>query len=89
MDAILRQHYRGSPVAVRVQRAHESAFQAAELLARAGESKNCQLMILIVTGGGLEAAQGSPWPANVVAIESTRSQLAKLLDVPALRASID
>ncbi|HWO08466.1 MAG TPA: site-specific DNA-methyltransferase, partial [Polyangiaceae bacterium] len=83
MDAILRQQYRGAPVAVRVQRAGEPLHEAAELLARAGESKRCQLMILIGTTGG--AAVGPrPWPDRVVAIESTRRQVAKLLATPAL-----
>jgi site-specific DNA-methyltransferase (adenine-specific) len=85
MDAILRRQYRGRPVAVRVQRAGESVERAAELLAQAGESKSCQLMILIVTADGAHGAQtDSRWPERVVAVDSTRRQIAKLLDLPAL-----
>jgi site-specific DNA-methyltransferase (adenine-specific) len=85
MDAILRRQYRGRPVALRVQRADESVERAAELLARAGESKRCQLMILIVTADGAHAAHtDSLWPERVVAVDSTRRQIAKLLDLPAL-----
>jgi site-specific DNA-methyltransferase (adenine-specific) len=87
MDAILRQHYQGRPVAVRVQRPKESVEQAAELLARAGDSKNCELMILIVTDAGAgPATSDSSWPERVVAVDSTRRQIAKLLDLPALAA---
>ncbi len=82
IDAILRRLYRGRPVAVRVQRPDESAEQAAELLARAGASKGCELMILIVTGAvGVGAAS---WPERVVAIDSTSRQVANLLELPTL-----
>jgi site-specific DNA-methyltransferase (adenine-specific) len=86
MDAILRRQYQGRPVALRVQRPHESAEQAARLLARAGESKKCQLMILIVTTEAARTvADADPrWPERVVAVESTPRQIAKLLDLPAL-----
>ena len=87
MDAILRQQYRGAPVAVRVQRAGETAHEAAELLARAGASKHCQLMILIVTARAAEVGQW-PWPEHVVAIESASRQVAKLLAAPML-AGVD
>jgi site-specific DNA-methyltransferase (adenine-specific) len=88
MDAILQRQYRGRPVAIRVQRRHETPLEAARLLARAGASKRCELMILIVTAeqvpGPVEAAA---WPAGVVAVESTRRQIAKLLEQPASPAA--
>jgi site-specific DNA-methyltransferase (adenine-specific) len=85
MDAILRQHYRGRPVALRVQRAEESASQAAALLARAGDSKQCQLMILIITHGESRgAAADASWPERVTAVDSAGRQIAKLLELPAL-----
>jgi site-specific DNA-methyltransferase (adenine-specific) len=85
MDAILRRLYRGRPVAVRVQRPNESAEQAAELLARAGESKSCELMILIVTGDdAVGVSSVSSWPPRVVAIDSTSRQVANLLELPTL-----
>ncbi|HTV17189.1 MAG TPA: site-specific DNA-methyltransferase [Polyangiaceae bacterium] len=80
MDAILRRQYRDRPVAVRVQRPHETPLEAAIALARAGESKRCALMLLIVTDddpGGSAACDA--WPARVVAVDSTRRQIAKLL----------
>ncbi len=80
MDAILRQQYGGCPVALRVQRPSESALEAAELLARAGQSKNCKLMILMLTRVGDTSLAPSRWPANVVTIESTSLKLAQLLD---------
>ena len=78
IDAFLRQHYAGAPVALRVQRAHESAEEAADHLARAAESKGCRLSIVIVTGA---LVPGTRWPEGVVAIESTSRQVAKLLAV--------
>lgn len=87
IDAILRRQYRGRPVAVRVQRAHETPRQAATLLARAGASKRCELMILIVTAPpGPDEAERGTWPAGVVAVDSTGRQIAKLLEQPALSA---
>jgi site-specific DNA-methyltransferase (adenine-specific) len=80
MDAILRQQYRGSPVPVRVQRPHESLQEAAELLSRAGTSKNCQLMIVIATHDRGPASQRAPWPERVISVDSTSRQVAKLLE---------
>jgi hypothetical protein len=80
MDAILRRQYRGKPVALRVQRPDESAEQAAQLLARAGESKSCALMILVLTRGPEPTAPNPRWPANVVAIENSATQIARVLD---------
>jgi site-specific DNA-methyltransferase (adenine-specific) len=79
MDAILREQYRGRPVAVRVQRAGESAEQAAELLERAGRSKLCELMILVLTDGSRSAERSASWPPAVVAIESTSAQVRRAL----------
>jgi site-specific DNA-methyltransferase (adenine-specific) len=87
IDAILRQQYRGAPVAVRVQRPGEAPHEAAALLARAGESKHCQLMILITTADGATVGQ-RPWPERVVAIDSTSRQVSKLLASPALAAGV-
>ncbi len=87
MDAILRQKYRGQPVAVRVQRPQETREQAALALARAGGSKNCQLMILIVTDTRSGAQPPATLPDKVVAVDSTRCQIAKLLETPALAAA--
>jgi site-specific DNA-methyltransferase (adenine-specific) len=87
MDAILRRQYLGRPVAVRVQRPHESVAQAARLLARAGESKNCELMLLIVTNATADVTGPGTdvcWPERVVAVESTCYRIAKLLDLPTL-----
>jgi site-specific DNA-methyltransferase (adenine-specific) len=80
MDAILRRQYRDRPVAVRVQRRHETALEAAQLLARAGASKGCELMVLIVTAETEQSADLGAWPARVMAVDSTRRQIAKLLE---------
>jgi site-specific DNA-methyltransferase (adenine-specific) len=93
MDAILRQQYRGAPVPLRVQRPHESLQEAAELLSRAGSSKNCQLMIVIATHDGGTDRQHAPWPERVISVDSTSRQVAKLLETALLevvaRADLD
>jgi hypothetical protein len=63
-----------------VQRPGESALGAATLLARAGASKGCELMILIITGAEPSAIDAADWPPSVVTVESARRQIAKLLD---------
>ena len=78
IDAILREPYLERPVAVRVQRSGESAREAAELLARAGHTKQCKLMILVVTDPPTEH-DSMPWPPHVVAIESPAAQVARAL----------
>jgi site-specific DNA-methyltransferase (adenine-specific) len=79
MDAILRQQYLGRPVALRVQRRGEPAEQAAQLLARAGQSKKCALMILVLTDAKDCKVTTSRWPANMVVIENTTTQIARAL----------
>ncbi len=80
MDAILREQYRGRPVAVRVQRPGESVEQAAELLERAGRSKHCELMLLVLTDGSPGSGRAKPLPPAVVAIESTGVQVRRALN---------
>jgi site-specific DNA-methyltransferase (adenine-specific) len=87
MDAILRRNYRGRPVAVRVQRPHETRERAAASLARAGASKKCELMILIVTDSGGAAAPGAGWPEKVIVVENAPGQIARLLETHALAAA--
>lgn len=80
IDAILRQQYLGRPVALRVQRPDESPERAAQLLASAGASKQCLLMLLVVTNPEGAALSAREWPANIVAIESTAAQVTQLLN---------
>jgi site-specific DNA-methyltransferase (adenine-specific) len=82
IDAILRRHYRGRPVALRVQREGESLRSAAELLARAGASKRCRLMVLVARGADAAhaASPAEPsWPDNVIVLHSPRAQLDRAL----------
>ena len=70
IDAILAENRQGRPVPIRVQRRHESVSEAASLLARAGQTKRAQLMILVVTHRGSELPFGEVLPAGVVTVES-------------------
>jgi len=49
IDAILKEHFAGKPVFIRVQREHESLQEAASLLAKAMARKQSQRSILIQT----------------------------------------
>jgi site-specific DNA-methyltransferase (adenine-specific) len=75
IDAILAQNFNGQPVPVRVQRTHESALEAAAILASAGRTKNAALMVLVVTHRGGDLALGQSLPAGVIAVESPALQI--------------
>ena len=48
IDAILTKQYRGAPVAMKLQKATETAAEAAALLQAAGKKKNCRMTVLIL-----------------------------------------
>lgn len=79
IDAILVEQYLGCPVPVRVQRDHESVHEAAALLDKAGKSKHAKLMILIVTEPRPAGNYTSSLPLEIVAIESTSAQIARVI----------
>lgn len=69
IDGILKTYYRNAPVAVKIQKKHESLQEAADLLCRAGNKKRCSFLVLVRTSrsaGDQEAAV----PANMIVMES-------------------
>lgn len=69
IDGILKTYYRNAPVAVKIQKKHESLQEAADLLCRAGNKKRCSFLVLVRTSrsaGDQEAAV----PANMIVMDS-------------------
>ena len=65
----LKTYYRNAPVAVKIQKKHESLQEAADLLCRAGNKKRCSFLVLVRTSrsaGDQEAAV----PANMIVMDS-------------------
>ena len=48
IDAILRQHYLGKPVAVKLQKESESIVDAISLLSEAGKKRCCSFLVLVL-----------------------------------------
>lgn len=48
IDAILKKHYLGAPVAIKIQKSTESIAQAIKLLHDAGEKRKCSFLVLIL-----------------------------------------
>lgn len=48
IDAILKKHYLGKPVAVKLQKESESIIDAISLLSEAGKKRNCSFLVLIL-----------------------------------------
>lgn len=80
IDAIVAQNFNGRPVPVRVQRSHESVFEAARVLASAGRTKGAALMVLVVTHRGGDLALGQSLPTGVVAVDSPALQVREALE---------
>ena len=83
IDAFLRKHYLGAPVAVKIQKETESLQEAVTLLDRAAQKKQCSFTILIRQND--ESSQCSVnIPPNMIVINSnsleTKKKLAELLE---------
>ncbi len=80
IDAILAQNFNGRPVPVRVQRNHESVFEAAGILASAGRTKEAALMVLVVTHRGGDLAFGQALPTGVITVDSPALQVREAVE---------
>lgn len=80
IDAILAQNFRDRPVPIRVQRPHESLSAAAAALAAAGQSKQAELMVLVVTHRGGQLPFDPCLPEKVLAIDSPALQISDVFD---------
>lgn len=73
IDALLRKHYFNRPVAVKIQRAHESFFEAVNLLNNASIKKGCSYGILIT----YETKRSDQYsiPSNIIIINRYSAQI--------------
>lgn len=69
IDAILKKHYLGAPVAIRIQKEHETLAQAVKLLDDAGKKRNCSFVVLILSQGGKQETE-CYIPANMIILNS-------------------
>lgn len=60
IDAILKKHYLGRPVAIRIQKQDETVTQALSLLNKAGQKKQCSFLILIIQNNDYISAKEIP-----------------------------
>lgn len=82
IDAILKKHYLGAPVALKIQKSDETITQAIKLLKDAGMKRNCSFLILILQN---EDKKNTPYvsPSNMIVLESyelaTKSRISEYL----------
>lgn len=79
IDAILKQHYKGTPVLIRVQKTGEPLTEAATLLSKAADKKGSKKAILIKTHEG-SALFEEMMPKNIEVIESVSLLITLLLN---------
>lgn len=68
IDAILKKYYLDAPVALKIQKESETVMQAAELLKKAAEKKNCSFSILVIRNP-VEKSLRYRIPANMILLE--------------------
>lgn len=74
IDGFLKKFYLGAPVAVKIQKSHESFSEAINLLNNAGKKKKCSFIVLIRTTEGLMDSEISI-PSNMIVIDGLNLQL--------------
>lgn len=79
IDAILKRHCLGKPVAIRLQKPDESAAEAMQLLVSAGVKKGCSFLVLVLQDNA-EAAELADAPANMIVLNSYGRELQRRLD---------
>ncbi|EDN70826.1 DNA modification methyltransferase [Beggiatoa sp. PS] len=79
IDAILKQHYQGTPVLIRVQKTGESLTEAATLLSKAADKKGSKKAILVKTYEETSLFE-EVIPKNIEVIESVALLIQRWLD---------
>ncbi len=80
IDAILKSHYQGKPVPIRVQRQHESLFEAISMLSKAARTKGAVKAILIKTNDHSLFDDDVAMPDDIIIVESTAYVISKKID---------
>lgn len=79
IDAFLKKHYLGAPVAIKIQKQTESIQEAISLLYAAGIKKRCSFTILIRQNAEISLLE-SMIPANMIVIDSNRLEVEQNLE---------
>lgn len=74
IDAILKKHYLDAPVAIKIQRADETAIQAIRLLSDAGAKRRCSFLVLILQKAA-DTSELKNVPSNMVILNSYELEL--------------
>lgn len=69
IDAILKKHLLGAPVAIKIQKADETASQAIRLLHDAGAKRKCSFLVLILQQAA-DLTQLEEAPPNMIVLNS-------------------
>ncbi len=78
IDAFLKKHYFGHPVAIKIQRDDEKFADSLRLLEQASKKKNCSFAILITSERGWERTV--PIPDNIFVINKYCTQFEIMVD---------
>jgi len=79
IDAFLKKHYLGAPVAIKIQKQTESIQEAISLLSVAGLKKGCSYTILIRQNDDITLLD-TAIPANMIVINSNRLEVEQILE---------
>lgn len=79
IDAFLKKHYLGAPVAIKLQKPSESLQEAISLLHMAGKKKRCSFTVLIQRRQDSAEPKGDI-PSNMLIISSTKLTLEQRLE---------
>lgn len=79
IDAFLKKHYLGGPVAIKIQKASETVTQSIRLLAEAGIKKKCSFLVLILqnSANGVELCN---IPSNMILLNCYELEMQKRID---------
>lgn len=79
IDAILKKHYLGKPVAVKLQKESESILDAISLLSEAGKKRSCSFLVLILRET-LRVDSEVSIPTNMVVLTRHETEMECQLD---------
>lgn len=87
IDAFMKKHYLGAPVAIKIQKNEETFSEAVQLLYKAGTKKNCSFMVLIAREAALEK-DACDIPANMIIINRYDTQFKQMIEKMILRQAL-
>jgi len=79
IDAILKKHYLGAPVAIKIQKSTESISLAIKLLCDAGEKRKCSFLVLILQNSSVVDLLRNV-PDNMIVLNSYESEMEHQID---------